>query len=411
MSENTLYCPNFEVIENGFFSNLRLVFREDEVATSLRCVMEDPLDYASSGVDIDLEGKAVASLIGSLSRSKRTSGELGAPVDLPGGFGGVIEFGESCLALATDGVGSKLQIASEVGELGGVGFDCVAMNVNDLICVGAEPLAFVDYIAVPVANPGVHASLGRSLSRACETARVTLAGGETATLPGIVKELDLSGTSLGWFPKGQGITGQNLIEGDVLIGLPSSGIHSNGYTLVRAVIDKSGCSLEDFCPFDPSHDSRRIERFSGRDGPITLAEVMLNPTRIYVNPVVDLVLESRRKESFVEVGSIKAIAHITGGGLSNLLRLHDKLGWHIDEPLDPQPEFEWISEVGSVTALEMYRTFNMGMGMVIAISENNAELVEEWLCDRLPGSRRVGRVVDNGRLVTHSDPDVIFSHY
>ena len=94
-----------------------------------------------------------------------------------------------------------------------------------------------------------------------------------------------------------------------------------------------------------------------------------------------------------------------------ILRLHDKLGWHIDEPLDPQPEFEWISEVGSVTALEMYRTFNMGMGMVIAISENNSELVEEWLCERLPGSRRVGRVVDNGRLVTHSDPDVIFSHY
>ena len=390
---------------------MRSAFREDEVATSLRHGMEDPLDYASSGVDIDLEGEAVASLIGSLARSKRGPGELGAPVDLPGGFGGVIEFGESCLALATDGVGSKLQIANEVGELGGVGFDCVAMNVNDLICVGAEPLAFVDYIAVPVADPEVHAALGSSLSRACETARVTLAGGETATLPGIVKELDLSGTALGWFPRGCGITGQNLEEGDVLIGLPSSGVHSNGYTLVRAVIERSGCSLEDPCPFDPSHHSREIERFSGVGSRPTLAEVLLNPTRIYVDPVVDLVLESRGEEGIVGPESIKAIAHITGGGLSNLLRLHDRFGWHIDSPLEPQPEFEWISEVGSVAPVEMHRTFNMGMGMVIAVSEDSAEVAEEWISSRLPGSRRVGRVVDNGRLVTHSEEDVVFSHY
>jgi len=386
-------------------------FGKDDVANSQRHAMEDPLDYATSGVDIDLEGEAVASLIGSLTRSKRAPGELGAPVDLPGGFGGVIEFGESCLALATDGVGSKLQIANDVGQLGGVGFDCVAMNVNDLICVGAEPLAFVDYIAVPVADPEVHATLGVSLSRACEAARVTLAGGETATLPGIVKELDLSGTSLGWFPRGQGITGQNLSEGDVLIGLPSSGIHSNGYTLVRAVIERSGCSLEDPCPFDPSHSSREIERFSEAGTRPTLAEVLLTPTRIYVDPVVDLVLESRQEGGVVGPGSIKAIAHITGGGLSNLLRLHESLGWHIDRPLGPQPEFAWISEVGSVAAVEMHRTFNMGMGMVVAVSEDSAVAAEEWLGNRLPGSRSVGRVVDNGRLVTHSDPDVVFSHY
>ncbi len=369
------------------------------------------MDYASSGVDIDLEAKAVASLIGSLSSSSRVPGELGAPVHLPGGFGGIIEFGDSCLALATDGVGSKLQIASEVGQLGGVGFDCVAMNVNDLICVGAEPLAFVDYIAVPEADPGVHSSLGGSLSLACNAARVTLAGGETATLPGIVKELDLSGTALGWFPKGTGITGENLEDGDVLIGLPSSGIHSNGFTLVRAVIERSGCSLEEICPFDPSHDSREITRFAGNEGGATLAEVILNPTRIYVSPVVELVLESRSGGGVVEVDSIKAIAHITGGGLSNLLRLHDTLGWEIDRPLDPQPEFGWISEIGSVNSLEMHRTFNMGMGMVVAVSEDFADSVESWLSERLPGSRVVGRVVSNGRLVTHSDPEVVFSHY
>ena len=224
-------------------------------------------------------------------------------------------------------------------------------------------------------------------------------------------ELDLSGTSLGWFPRGKGITGQNLEEGDVLIGLPSSGIHSNGYTLVRAVIERSGCSLEDPCPFDPGHFSREIERFSEVDSSPTLAEVLLNPTRIYVDPVVDLVLESRREGGIVGPECIKAIAHITGGGLSNLLRLHDSLGWHVDCPLEPQPEFEWISEVGSVAPMEMHRTFNMGMGMVIAISERSAEVAEEWIGSRLPGSRRVGMVVDNGRLVTHSEADVVFSHY
>jgi len=126
---------------------------------------------------------------------------------------------------------------------------------------------------------------------------------------------------------------------------------------------------------------------------------------------VDLILESRREGGIVGPESIKAIAHITGGGLSNLLRLHDRLGWHIDIPLEPQPEFEWISEVGSVTPMEMHRTFNMGMGMVIAVSDDSAEVTEKWINNRLPGSRIVGRVVDNGRLVTHSESDVVFSHY
>ena len=147
------------------------------------------------------------------------------------------------------------------------------------------------------------------------------------------------------------------------------------------------------------------------DSQPTLAEVLLNPTRIYVDPVVDLVLESRRDGGVVGPESIKAIAHITGGGLSNLLRLHDSLGWHIDSPLEPQPEFQWISDVGSIAPVEMNRTFNMGMGMVVAVSEECADSAERWLGERLPGSRIVGRVVSNGRRVTHSDPEVVFSHY
>lgn len=369
------------------------------------------MDYASSGVDIDMEGNAVASLIAALGSSGRRPGQLGAPVPLPGGFGGVVEFGNSCLAMATDGVGSKLQIASQLGQLYGVGVDCVAMNVNDLICVGAEPLAFVDYIAVPEADPAVHSSLGASLSEGCSRARVTLAGGETATLPGIVKDLDLSGTALGWFPRGSSITGESLKEGDLLIGLPSSGIHSNGYTLVRAVLERSRCSLEDPPPFDSSHQSRVIERFPDCEGEISLGEVLLNPTRIYVDPVVDLIMGVRDGQGICPEGSIKSIAHITGGGLSNLLRLHDSLGWHIGEPLSVQPEFEWIAEVGAVSNKEMHRTFNMGMGMVVAVSPDAADSVSEWFAGRLPGSRVVGEVTARGRLVTHFDPEVSFSDY
>ena len=258
-----------------------------------RVVSGAPMDYASSGVDIDLEAQAVSSLIGSLANSVRKKGEIGAPVPLPGGFGGIIEFGESRLALATDGVGSKLQIANHLGRLEGVGIDCIAMNVNDLICVGAEPVAFVDYIATPRTDPSVHSILGESLSEGCSRSRVTLAGGETATLPGIVRELDMSGTALGWFPKGEAITGEHLECGDLLIGLPSSGIHSNGYTLVRAIVERSGHSLIGDAHFDTSHPSREIERFPDSEGEISLGEVLLNPTRIYVDPVVDLILECR----------------------------------------------------------------------------------------------------------------------
>ncbi|RAH17066.1 MAG: phosphoribosylformylglycinamidine cyclo-ligase [Methanobacteriota archaeon] len=374
--------------------------------------MDDgPMDYASSGVDIDSESKAISSLIGALSASSRESGVIGAPVPLPGGFGGIIEFGDSRLALATDGVGSKLQIANHLGRLEGVGIDCVAMNVNDLICVGAEPIAFVDYIAVPETIPSVHAALGSSLSEACSIARVTLAGGETATLPGIVKELDMSGTALGWFPEGGEITGSRLASGDVIIGLPSSGIHSNGYTLVRAVLDRSGLTLDSPAPFDVIHPGREVRRFPEENGEVSIGEVLLNPTRIYVDPIIDLINLCRSGEGPCDIEDIKAIAHITGGGLSNLLRLHESLGWHISNPLPVSPEFEWISEVGDVEIKEMHRTFNMGMGMAVAVSEPVGSIVSSWISKRLPGTRIVGEIRDEGHKVTHVDSRISFDHY
>ena len=370
---------------------------------------DTPMNYASSGVDIDAESAAVASLVGALSSSIRKKGDFGAPVPLPGGFGGIIEFGDYRLALATDGVGSKLMIANELQRYDGVGIDCVAMNVNDLLCVGAEPIAFVDYIAVPRTDTKTHAILGKSLAEACNRARVTLAGGETATLPGIVTELDLSGTALGWFPKGGAITGAQIQNGDIMIGLPSSGVHSNGYTLVRAIVERSGNSLFEKCPFDSAHENREIERFE--EGDITLGEVLLNPTRIYVNPLIDLIKECREGTGPCEISDIKAMAHITGGGLSNLLRLHDDFGWHIDNPLPVLPEFRWLAENGSVSNREMHRTFNMGMGMTIIISKDKSSSVEKWLNEKLPGTRTIGYVHDKKREVTHADPEVIFSHY
>ena len=374
--------------------------------------MAEPMDYASAGVDIDLEGSAVASLIASLGRSTRQPGTPGAPVDLPGGFGGLIEFGDSLLALATDGVGSKLQIASALNQWGGVGIDCMAMNVNDLLCVGAEPIAFVDYVAVPKPDPETHAALGASLAEACRLARVTLAGGETASLPGIVTELDLSGTALGYVKKGDTITGENLRAGDVLIGLPSSGVHSNGYSLVRKVMAHVGAEYTDNAPFAVASVGRSVLRFDGMDDkPITLGEVFLNPTRIYCDPIVDLLHVCATENVAFSISDLHGICHVTGGGLSNLLRLHDSLGWHIDSPLSPHPEFEWLQSVGGIETREMYRTFNMGCGMIIAVEAHHAEAICEWLGQRMQGVAIIGSVNDAGHKVTHAIEGVEFTHY
>ena len=373
--------------------------------------MADKMDYASAGVDIDLEGSAVASLISSLSKSVRPAGTPGAPVDLPGGFGGLIEFGDHLLALATDGVGSKLQIAAALNEWSGVGIDCMAMNVNDLLCVGAEPIAFVDYVAVPKPDPDVHAALGASLTEACRLARVTLAGGETASLPGIVTELDLSGTALGYLKKGNAITGENLTAGDVLIGLPSSGIHSNGYSLVRRIIDHAGMQYTDAAPFSTESYGRKVARFNDDNAPVTLGEVFLNPTRIYCDPVVDLIHWSQSQECRFSVNDLKAICHITGGGLSNLLRLHETLGWEISSPLSVHPEFTWLAELGAVETWEMYRTFNMGCGMIIAVSAPHANEILTWLQGKMAGVEIIGKVTNDGRKVIHKPLSLEYTHY
>ena len=372
---------------------------------------KDGVDYASSGVDIDLEGKAVGSLVNELNSSPRLPGEIGSLIDHPGGFSGIIEFGDELLAMCTDGVGSKLMLASELDQWESVPIDCMAMNVNDLLCIGAEPIAFVDYIATPKPDPDVHAALGRGLAKAAKIANVSLAGGETASLPDIVTELDMSGTSLGWLPKGDQLTGETIVSGDALIGIPSSGIHSNGFSLVRKILEISGADLRGPPPFNASSENRKIERFdSGKD--LTLGEVLLNPTRIYVNPMIPLFEQCRESNTPCNYGDIKGIAHITGGGLSNLLRLHPSLGYHIDAPLPSLPEFDWLQELGGVSDYEMARTFNLGMGLCVVVSKESADSILTWLEDsEVIGCAIVGHVNDDGHRVTHINPDICFEHY
>ena len=372
----------------------------------------DGLTYAMAGVDIDRELGAVGALVAQLAGSSvRQPGTHGAPVDLPGGFGGLLEFGDSILAMATDGVGSKLELAASTGIWAGAGIDCMAMNVNDLLCVGAEPIAFVDYVAVAVPDASIHEQLGASLARAAREARVTLAGGETATLPGLVKGLDLSGTVLGWMPRDAALTGARIAPGDVLIGLPSNGLHSNGFSLVRAVLERTGVDLDAAPPFEHAHPYRQLQFTTDTDQP-TLAEVILQPTTLYCDPVVDLFQATRDTADPAQFDALHGLAHITGGGLSNLLRLAPDagVGYAITDPLPTHPEFRWLQEQGQVAEREMWRTFNMGCGMILVVDAEHASGIQEWLDARLPGTRIIGHVDDTG-IVSHPHPEVRFDAY
>lgn len=376
---------------------------------------DKPLSYASSGVDIDRESSSVQALISALGRraSTRPQGTFGALVDHAGGFSGLIEFGDRLLALCTDGVGSKLLLAAELDYYETVAIDCMAMNVNDLLCIGAEPLAFVDYIAAPKPAPETWAAIGRSLAVACEQARVSLCGGETATLPDMVNEIDLSGTALGWLPRGMQIDGRAVTSGDSLIGLPASGVHSNGYSLVRKVVEKSGLSLRDHAPFEVANTRAggSVWRHGSQQGDgVTLGEVLLNPTQIYVDPVVELLKACRDGEGPCRYEDLHGIAHITGGGLSNLLRLRKGAGFSVEHGLAVLPEFVWMQEVGNLSDYEMYRTFNMGMGMCLVVERGTAGDVERWLAERLPGCKIVGSVDDSG-VVRHRSTGVVFDSY
>jgi phosphoribosylformylglycinamidine cyclo-ligase len=322
--------------------------------------------YSRAGVDQGAADSAVAGLVRALGAI-----DLGRPslqVPLPGHYASVIRIDERTgVALSTDGVGTKLLVAEELGRWDSVGIDCVAMNVNDVICVGAEPLAMLDYIAVPSADPEVCEQIGVGLARGAELAGVEIPGGELAQLGSLVSSVDLSGACFGTVPLEEIVDGGAVQPGDPVIGLPSSGIHSNGYTLARAALDG--------LPLGEDPDGRL-----GRP----LGEELLEPTEIYVKPVLELL------RSEVEV---RGLAHLTSGGLGNLLRLAAEVGYEIDDPLPVPPVFELIRERGNVSDAEMHEVFNMGCGFCTVVAEGDEEAALALLREHYPAAKRVGRAV------------------
>lgn len=319
------------------------------------------LTYAKAGVDIERENIAIAALAKQLTFKRKG---IGAPITDVGHYAGLIDFGDHALALTTDGVGSKVLIANEMKRWNTIGIDCIAMNVNDLLAMGIEPLAFVDYIAIHEPDNEIMRQIGEGLAKGAEISRMTIVGGETATLPDIINGFDLAGTCLGMVKKDKIITGDRIEIGDAIVGIPSDGVHSNGYSLVRRIIKDSGYSYSD--PFPYNEDT-------------TIGDELLIPTRIYME-ILDAAKEF----------DIHGLAHITGSGLMKLHRV-TKLGFDISDPLEPQPIFRFLQEEGDVEELEMYKTFNMGMGFVVVLPKKFASIVAGMV-----GGKIVGEIVEEG---------------
>jgi phosphoribosylformylglycinamidine cyclo-ligase len=327
--------------------------------------------YARAGVDQGAADSAVAGLVRALGAI-----ELGRPsrqVPLPGHYASVIRIDERTgIALSTDGVGTKLLVAERLGRFDTIGIDCVAMNVNDVICVGAEPLAMLDYIAIERADPELCEQIGTGLARGAELAGIEIPGGELAQLGDMVRGFDVAGACFGTVALDAIVDGAAVEPGDPVIGLPSSGLHSNGYTLARAALE--GLPLGE----DPE----------GRLGR-PLGEALLEPTEIYVKPVLELL------RSKVEV---RGLAHITSGGLGNLLRLAAPVGFEIDEPLPVPPLFELIRERGGVADEEMHEVFNMGCGFCAVVAPADEAAALELLRRHHPAAQRVGRAIEGSSV-------------
>ena len=327
--------------------------------------------YAQSGVDTGAADRGVAALVGVLrtidpgraSRSVLPSGHYAAVLEVAPNLG---------IAVGTDGVGSKLIVAEQAGRYDTVGIDCVAMNVNDIICVGAEPIALLDYLAVEQADPEVMEAIGVGLKAGAEAAGVEIPGGEVAVLPDLIRGhpsphgFDLTAACLGTVALDALVTGAACEPGDALIGLPSSGLHSNGYSLARAALGSLAL------------DARPAEL-----GGESVADALLEPTVIYVRAVLELL----RSEL-----DVRGLAHITGGGLLNLLRLHAEVGFQIDAPLPVPPVFGLVQALGEVPDAEMWEVFNMGCGFCVVVPAAQAADAVALLERHHPGTARIGSV-------------------
>jgi phosphoribosylformylglycinamidine cyclo-ligase len=317
------------------------------------------LSYRETGV-LDNTQLGLSALLGWVNRTKafRPAGRPGHGVLDVGFFASVVDLGNNVgLALCTDGVGSKVLVAEMLQRYDTIGIDCVAMNVNDAICVGAEPISFLDYIAIERATPAILEEIGKGLHEGARLAGVTIVGGEISQLPEIIKGhgpgqgVDLVGMCAGLVPLDRVIVGREVEPGDVVVGVRSNGIHSNGFTLARRALFDQG-------KLEPERHVPRLGR--------TLGDELLRPTHIYVRPVVELL--ARRDVP------IRALAHITGDGLLNLTRIDATVGFRLDALPPPQPIFDLIQSSGNVPAREMYRVFNMGVGFCLVLGDDGAGL-------------------------------------
>ena len=309
---------------------------------------------------------------------KRTG--IGQMVRMSGLFASLIDFGDKYITLATDGVGSKLLIAETLNKWDTVGIDCIAMNVNDTICVNAEPTSFVDYIAIDKPNDDITREVGIGLQKGAEMSNMEIVGGEIAVLPELVNGLDLSGTCMGYVEKDKIITGEKCRPGDLIVSLRSSGIHSNGLTLARKVVEANNIALTD-----------KVAGLSK-----SIGEELLTPTEIYVKQVLEITANHE----------VHGLVDITGGGLRNILRMKEGLQYVIDDPIKPAPIFTKIQELGGISDTEIYQTLNMSMGFTIIAPEEAAEEI----ASKYSNADVVGRV-EEGEGVLLEPGNILYDHY
>jgi phosphoribosylformylglycinamidine cyclo-ligase len=328
------------------------------------------ITYADAGVDIDAGNALVERIKPAAKRTNRPGVMSGL-----GGFGALFDlkgagFVDPVLVAATDGVGTKLRIAIDTGHVDGVGIDLVAMCVNDLVCQGAEPLFFLDYFATGKLDTDTAARVIEGIAEGCARSGCALIGGETAEMPGMYPagDFDLAGFAVGAMERGTDLP-SGVVDGDVLLGLASDGVHSNGYSLVRKLVEVSSLGWEADCPWAEG----------------SLGEVLLTPTRLYVTQAL----------AAVKAGGVHALAHITGGGLTeNLPRvLPEDMGAEIDlSAWDLPPVFKWLAATGGMAEAELLKTFNCGIGMIVVVAADRADAVTQVLEEAGETVSRIGSV-------------------
>ncbi|MCR9254966.1 MAG: phosphoribosylformylglycinamidine cyclo-ligase [Alphaproteobacteria bacterium] len=335
-----------------------------------------PRTYREAGVDIDA-GDDLVKRIAPLVKATARPG-AGAVI---GGFGGVFDpkaagYEDPLFVAATDGVGTKLKLAQATGKHDSIGIDLVAMCVNDLVVQGAEPLVFLDYYATSALDVPVAGDVVAGITEGCRQAGCALIGGETAEMPGLYQpgDYDLAGFSVGAVERGQLLTGEDAAPGDVLIGLASSGVHSNGFSLVRRVVEEEGLSYDQDAPFQPG---------------IGLGEALLAPTRIYVKPLL----------AALKAGGVTGLTHVTGGGLiENPPRSYpETVAARLDCRTWPMPPvFGWLHKAGRVEAMEMARTFNCGIGMILSVRPDSVDAAVAALQGAGEYPMKIGVLEDRG---------------